>query len=74
MTVQNANIDYCGIITLLKNLVQIGKCTEKEAQKIASYLSVQDGVEIILFPRFSLHLVIAIGAKVGSVCCCKEVN
>ena len=38
MTVQNVNIDYCGIITLLKNLVQIGKCTEKEAQKIASYL------------------------------------
>lgn len=50
MTVQNVNIDYCGIITLLKNLVQIGECTEKEAQKIASYLSVQDGVEIILFP------------------------
>ena len=50
MTVQNVNIDYCGIITLLKNLVQSGKCTEKEAQKIASYLSVQDGVEIILFP------------------------
>lgn len=50
MTVQNVNIDYCGIITLLKNLVQIGKCTEKEAQKIASYLFVQDGVEIILFP------------------------
>lgn len=50
MTVQNVNIDYCGIITLLKKLVRIGKCTEKEAQKIASYLSVQDGVEIILFP------------------------
>lgn len=50
MTVQNVNIDYCGIITLLKNLVRIGKCTEKEAKKIAGYLSVQDGVEIILFP------------------------
>lgn len=50
MTAQNVNIDYCGIITLLKKLVQIGKCTEKEAKKIAGYLSVQDGVEIILFP------------------------
>lgn len=33
MTVQNVNIDYCGIITLLKNLVQIGKWHRKRGSK-----------------------------------------
>ena len=32
----NANVDYCGIIILLRQLVQCGKCTEKEARRIAA--------------------------------------
>lgn len=50
MAAQNENIDYCGIIILLRHLIQNGNCTEKEAKKIASRIAVQYGITIILSP------------------------
>ena len=44
----NANIDYCGVIHLLRGLVKSGKCTEKDAKKIANRIAVQWGVDIII--------------------------
>ncbi len=50
MTAQNNNVDYCGIIVLLRHLIQNGNCTEKEAKKIASRIVKQYGINIILSP------------------------
>lgn len=50
MTVQNANIDYCGMVILLRHLVQHGICTRKEAGKIASRIASQNGVEVKFDP------------------------
>lgn len=44
----NANVDYCGIIILLRQLVQCGKCTEKEAKRIAAHIAVQYAVDVII--------------------------
>lgn len=44
----NANVDYCGIIILLRQLVQCGKCTEKEARRIAARIAVQYVVDVII--------------------------
>lgn len=44
----NANVDYCGIIILLRQLVQCGKCTEKEARRIAARIAVQYAVDVII--------------------------
>ena len=45
---KNANVDYCGIIVLLRKLVAEDICTAKEAQKIAARIAVQSGVSIIV--------------------------
>ena len=45
---QNVNVDYCGIIVLLRKLVAEGICTAKEAKKIAARIAVQNGVSIIV--------------------------
>lgn len=50
MNLQSVNVDYCGIVILLRQLVQAGKCTEKEARKIANRISSQYGIDIILCP------------------------
>lgn len=50
MGTQSVNIDYCGIIILLRQLIQCGKCTEKEAKKIASRIAAQYDVNIIISP------------------------
>ena len=44
----NANIDYCGVINLLRCLVREGKCTEEEACKIAARVAVDIGADIII--------------------------
>ena len=36
MNLQSVNVDYCGVVILLRQLVQTGKCTEREARKIAT--------------------------------------
>lgn len=48
MTVRNANIDYCGMINLLRDLWKRGICSKAEAQKIAAQLAVQYGADIII--------------------------
>ena len=41
------NLDYCGIIMLLRQLVKIGKCTKEEAAKIAARIAAETGANII---------------------------
>ncbi len=48
MTQTNVNVDFCGIIFLLRQLVQSGNCTEKEAKNIASRIAVKMGADIII--------------------------
>ena len=44
----NPNIDYCGVINLLRALIAEGICTVTEAKRIAARLAVQYGTDIIL--------------------------
>ena len=49
MLVQSEEIDYCGIIILLRQLVQAGKCSRAEAKNIAHRIAAQSGATLI-FP------------------------
>lgn len=49
MTERNVNVDYCGIVNLLRSLVKSGLFTEKEARKIAARIAVKNQVDMILF-------------------------
>lgn len=44
----NVNVNYCGVIILLRKLVAAGHCTKKEAHRIAARIARQTGVDIIL--------------------------
>lgn len=44
-----SNLDYCGIIILLRELVKAGKCNKGEADKIAARIAVETSADII-FP------------------------
>ena len=44
----NANINYCGVIILLRKMVASGHCTKKEANRIAARIAKQTGADIIL--------------------------
>ena len=48
MNEYNANIDYCGIVTLLRALLKQKICTETEAKRLAARLAVQYGADIII--------------------------
>lgn len=50
MSGRNANIDYCGVIRILRHLVVKGICTEKEARKNADRIAAQYGADIIIWP------------------------
>lgn len=43
------NLDYCGVVILLRQLIQSGVCIEVEAAKIAARIAVETGADII-FP------------------------
>lgn len=43
------NLDYCGVVILLRQLVRIGKCSEGGTAKIAARIAVEIGADII-FP------------------------
>ena len=47
MKEHNANVDYCGILILLRALLKQKLCTEPEAERIAARLAVQYGADII---------------------------
>ena len=49
MFIQSKEIDYCGIIILLRQLVQAGKCSRAEAKNIAQRIAAQSGTTLI-FP------------------------
>ena len=49
MAETNVNLNYCGIINLLRELVKKGICTKQEAKKIAARIAVKNHVDIILF-------------------------
>ena len=40
--------DYCGVVLLLRQLVETGHCTSKEAARIAARVARQSGVDINL--------------------------
>lgn len=44
----NANVNYCGVIILLRKLVSSGHSTKKEAGRIAVRIAKQTGADIIL--------------------------
>lgn len=48
MEVRNANVDYCGVVNLLRDLLKRGLCTKAEARKIAAQIAVQYGADIII--------------------------
>lgn len=51
MTIQNVDVDYCGIVNLLHQLVAEKICTPREAKKIAARIAAQLHATIILpFP------------------------
>ena len=52
----NTNVNYCGVIILLRQLVASGYCTKKEAGRIAARIAKQTGVDIILS---SCHMMIS---------------
>ena len=45
---KNANIDYCGIIMLLRAIKKTGALTEKELRKIAVRLAAEMSADIII--------------------------
>lgn len=47
---RNRNVDYCGVMNLLRYLVSHGICTQREANKIASRIAAQYGTNIIIVP------------------------
>ena len=44
----SANVNYCGVILLLRQLVEAGNCTVNEANRIAARIAKQTGADIIL--------------------------
>lgn len=44
----NQNVDFCGVIQLLRQLVERGLCTVNEATKIAARVAVNNKVDIII--------------------------
>ena len=44
----NANVNYCGVIILLRQLVVAGHCTKKEANSIAARIAKKTGADLIL--------------------------
>lgn len=43
------NIDYCGIVNLLRQLVAKDLLTRQEAKKIAAWIATEEQVDIVLF-------------------------
>lgn len=49
MNSQTIDLDYCGIVLLLRKLIDEGGCTHREAQKVADRIAAKFGVSVI-FP------------------------
>ena len=46
----NSNINYCGVMQLLRRLVEQGICTEAESKAVAARIAAETGADIILLP------------------------
>lgn len=46
---KNANVDYCGMLNLLRYLLKTGDYQEKELQKVAARLRIECGAELPAF-------------------------
>lgn len=55
----NPNINFYGIVILLRKLRECGIFTEKELSKIAARIAADNGVEVMFSSDF-LHLSVAI--------------
>jgi len=44
---KNEDVDFCGVLNLLRQLIKDGKCSKQEAQKIAVRIAAQTGVDLI---------------------------
>ena len=44
----NANVNYCSVIILLRQLVAAGHCTKKEANRIDARIARKTGADLIL--------------------------
>ena len=44
----NANVDQCGIVQMLRYLIEGGAITKAEGQRIAARLAAETGASIIL--------------------------
>jgi len=45
---QIANIDYCGILVLLRHLNEIGTITDSELERIAARIAAQIQADIVI--------------------------
>ena len=45
---ENANLDFCGIVNLIKALEDANACTKEEAKKVARRIASKIGADIIL--------------------------
>lgn len=45
----NPDINYYGIVILLRKLQECGEFTEKELRKIAARIAADNGVEVVIF-------------------------
>lgn len=48
MSERNANIDYYGVILILRHLISREICTKGEAEKIAARMAAQYGADLII--------------------------
>lgn len=44
----STNVDYCGVVFLLRQLVEAGHCTIMEANRIADRIAQQTGAAIMI--------------------------
>ena len=47
--IMNPDINYYGIVILLRKLQECGEFTEKELRKIAARIAADNGVEVVIF-------------------------
>lgn len=65
----NANIDYLGLLTLLRPLLALELVSDSETKKIAARLRVDMDADIAIFSDFPSILVWIFSDFNGIVCC-----
>jgi hypothetical protein len=45
---QNVDVDYCGVVYLLRELIRSGVCSQREAKRIADRIAKQLSVSVII--------------------------